>query len=112
MPERELPKEKATNEDILNTLSYHTWKAMYQIEQELNNLGKEIKVYGSFLSFMDKMERQGSVVSRTRQATPEEDKERGGLKRPVREYKLTEDGLRKRSKASEGAPEFGLPETA
>jgi len=79
-------------DQVLDVLNHTIWKSALEVHAEINRQG-DIALH-TVHSCLHDFEDKGLVTSRLREITPLRWADRGG--RGEREYKLTEEGLKKR----------------
>ncbi len=85
--------------EVLDVLNYHHWKNPLEIASEIaERKGLESIALHGIYPHLRSMESDGFVERRERNLTPEQLSARGG--RVGYEYKLTTDGIRRRSEES------------
>src|SRR3989344_791210 len=85
-------REKATLDDLYNTLSYQVWKTGLEIKAELQASGKRLGFWmsGGIYAYLHEWEDEGLITSRERDISEELLRIRSGI--PQREYKRISTG--------------------
>ena len=97
---------------VLQVLSLTVWKRSILIEEEIIEANNGKRVFGSVRVTLNTLVEQGLVEKREAQLTEAKIRSRRG--RRAFEYRLTQDGLRKKNHTREGEDRFGnlLPHIA